>query len=221
MPQAAPSARTKLGRHPERGTFDRETIDAILDEGLVCHVGFVHDGAPVVVPTLHARILDAVYLHGSPVSRMMRSLAGGCDVCLTVTLLDGLVLARSAFEHSVNYRSVMVFGRARLVEEEDEKMAALRAFTEHVMPGRWADVRPPDQRELEATTVLALSMDEASAKVRSGPPGDDAAVEGTDVWAGWVPLRLEPGTPIAATSVPESVAVPRYLAGLGRDGADG
>lgn len=211
MPKSAPSPRTRLARHPERGTFDRARIDAILDEALVCHVGFVHEGAPVVVPTLHARVGDTLYLHGSPASRMLTTLAGGCELCLTVTLLDGLVLARSVFDHSVNYRSVMVFGRARPVDDPAEKLVALEAVTEHVAPGRWGDARTPNARELAVTAVLALPLEEVAAKVRAGPPGDDAAAEGTEVWAGVVPLRTVAGRPEAAAGVPEGREVPAYL----------
>lgn len=214
MPQNAPSARTRLRRHPERGAFDRAAIDAILDEALACHVGFVHDGAPVVVPTLHVRVDDRLYLHGSPLSRMLSALADGVEVCLTVTLIDGLVLARSAFDHSVNYRSVMVFGRARPVDDPAEALAALEALTEHVLPGRWAEVRTPDGREMEATTVLAVPLAEASAKVRSGPPGDDSAAEGTGVWAGVVPLRLVAEEPQPAASVPGSLEPPASVEAL-------
>ncbi|HKI58103.1 MAG TPA: pyridoxamine 5'-phosphate oxidase family protein [Trueperaceae bacterium] len=216
MPGRPVSARTRLKRHPERGAFDRATIDAILDEALVCHVGFVEDGTPVVVPTVHARVGDVVYLHGSPASRMLTTLAGGCELCLTVTLVDGLVLARSAFDHSVNYRSVMAFGKARLVTDAAEKLAALEAVTEHMVPGRWAELRPPNGRELDATIVLAVPLDEASAKVRSGPPADDSAREGTDVWAGVVPLVLDAGRPEPAAGVPAGLAPPAYLGALTR-----
>ncbi len=211
MRQPPASARTQLRRHPERGAHDRATIDAILDEGLVCHVGFVADDAPVVVPTLYARVGDAIFLHGSPVSRMLTRIATGVELCLTVTLLDGLVLARSVFDHSVNYRSVMVFGRAHVVADPEQKMAALEALTEHVTPGRWGDARLPNVRELEATTVLALPLEEASAKVRAGPPGDDVRAEGTAVWAGVVPLRTVAGEPQPAVGVASGAPLPAYL----------
>lgn len=172
MPTRARSARTRVRRLPKRGVYERGTIAAILDEGVVGHIGFVHDGQPAVIPTLYARVEDLVYIHGSAASRMLRTLTGGADFCLTVTLLDGLVLARSAFHHSANYRSVVVFGRARLVADRTEKLAALEAFAEQIVPGRWAEVRPPNARELKATTVLALPLTEASAKIRSGPPSD-------------------------------------------------
>jgi uncharacterized protein len=204
--------RTKLRRLPARGRHDRDTLDAILDEALVCHLGFVHDGRPAVIPTLHARHDDEVYLHGSAASRALRTLSQGVDVCLTVTLVDGLVLARSAFHHSINYRSAVIYGTARPVIDPDEKNTALEAFTEKVLPGRWEHVRWPTRKELKATSVLALPIDEASAKIRTGPPIDDDEDYALDVWAGTVPLetralaphpdeRLAPGTP-----VPEHVA---------------
>lgn len=221
MPQPAPSARTRLDRHPERGAFERATIDAILDEALVCHVGFVQKETPVVVPTVHARVGDVIYLHGSPVSRMLTTLADGCLVCLTVTLLDGLVLARSAFDHSLNYRSVMVFGTARPVDDAAEKLAALEAITEHMVPGRWTELRATTARELEATAVLAVPLGEASAKVRTGPPGDDSEREGTGVWAGVVPLSLAAGEPVPAAGVPPLLEPPAFLAGRARPRSDG
>jgi nitroimidazol reductase NimA-like FMN-containing flavoprotein (pyridoxamine 5'-phosphate oxidase superfamily) len=210
MTEARPTTRTRVRRIPERGVYDRAAIEAILDEGLLCHVGFVHDGQPVVIPTLYARVGDVVYVHGSAASRTLRTLAGGSDVCLTVTLLDGLVLARSAFHHSANYRSVVIFGRARLVEEADEKLTALEAFAEHIAPGRWADVRPPTALELKATKVLALPLVEASAKVRSGPPIDDDEDYSRDTWAGVIPLHLAAGEPDTDARVPRGVAVPDY-----------
>src|SRR5688500_10061583 len=165
----APSDRTRVRRVPQRGVYERETVDAILDETLISHVGFVHEGQPVVIPTLHARLGDRLYRHGSAASRMLRTLQKGVPVCATATLVDGLVLARSAFHHSINYRSVVVFGRARPVEPEPERLRALELFTEKLVPGRWAEVRPPTKQELKGTKVLSLPLDEASAKVRSGP----------------------------------------------------
>jgi nitroimidazol reductase NimA-like FMN-containing flavoprotein (pyridoxamine 5'-phosphate oxidase superfamily) len=190
------TTRTKLRRLPKRGTHDRPTIDAILDEALISHVGFVHDGKPAVIPTLHARVGDEVLIHGSAASRMLRALATGIDACLTATLIDGLVLARSAFHHSINYRSVVLYGTARLVEEPDERERALEAFTERLVPGRWAEVRWPTRKELKATTVLRLPIEEGSAKVRSGPPIDDEPDYALDVWAGVVPLTLTRGVPV-------------------------
>jgi uncharacterized protein len=183
--------RTKLRRVPQRGVHDRETIDSILDEALVCHVGFVHDGHPAVIPTLHARVGDEVFVHGSAASRMIRTLASGIEVCLTVTLIDGLVLARSAFHHSVNYRSVVLYGTAQPVTEPDEKERVLEAFTEKLVPGRWPNVRWPTRKELKGTSALRLPIREGSAKVRTGPPIDDDEDYALDAWAGVLPLRTE------------------------------
>ena len=191
----APSTRTRIRRVPNRADYSRETIDAILDEALVAHLGFAIDGQPYVIPTLHARVGDVVYVHGSAASRAIRGLTGGLDACLTVTLLDGLVLARSAFHHSMNYRSVVVLGEARPVEGADERLAALEAFTERVVPGRWDEVRPPTPQELKGTRVLAFDLGEASAKVRTGPPVDDDEDYERDVWAGVIPLALTAGPP--------------------------
>ncbi|MBV8518511.1 MAG: pyridoxamine 5'-phosphate oxidase family protein [Acidobacteria bacterium] len=188
--------RTRVKRLPKRGAYDRATIDAILDEALICHVGFVVDGAPVVIPTIHWRDGDELYFHGSAASRMLRTLRDGVEACVTVTLLDGLVLARSAFHHSMNYRSVVVFGRARLVDEREEKLRALDRLVEHVVPGRSALVRGPNESELRQTLVLALPIAEASAKIRTGGPIDDAEDYALPVWAGVVPLTLTKGTPI-------------------------
>ncbi|HEX7957698.1 MAG TPA: pyridoxamine 5'-phosphate oxidase family protein [Pyrinomonadaceae bacterium] len=207
----SPTARTTLRRLPKRGSFERQTVNEILDEGFVCHVGFVADGQPFVIPTAYGRVGDRLYLHGAKSSRMLKALAAGADVCVTVTLVDGLVLARSAFHHSINYRSVVVFGRARAVEDEGEKTAALEAFTEHIMRGRWAEVRWPDAQELAATTVLALPLAEASAKVRTGPPVDDEEDYALPVWAGVLPLRVEPGEPEADPRLPEGTPLPGYV----------
>ena len=185
--------RTRVRRVPARGVFDRAAIYAILDEAFVCHVAFAVDGQPYAMPTGYARQGDALYLHGSAASRMVRQLSAGVDVCVTVTIVDGLVLARSAFHHSMNYRSVVVLGRARLVTGRDEKLAAMRCFTDHVVPGRWAEVRPITDQELKGTAVLALPIEEASAKVRTGPPLDDAEDLEWPVWAGVVPLGTTVG----------------------------
>jgi nitroimidazol reductase NimA-like FMN-containing flavoprotein (pyridoxamine 5'-phosphate oxidase superfamily) len=189
----APSTRTRIRRVPNRADYSRETIDAILDEALVAHLGFAIDGQPYVIPTLHARVGDLVYVHGSSASRAIRSLTGGLPACLTVTLLDGLVLARSAFHHSMNYRSAVVLGQARPVEGTEERLAALEAFTERLVPGRWDEVRPPTRQELKGTRVLAFDLDEASAKVRTGPPVDDDEDYELEVWAGVIPLAVSPG----------------------------
>jgi nitroimidazol reductase NimA-like FMN-containing flavoprotein (pyridoxamine 5'-phosphate oxidase superfamily) len=194
---AAASSRTRVRRLPERGRYDREALEAVLDAGMVAHLGFVADGQPFVIPTLHARVDDEVYVHGSAASRTLRTLAGGFPACLTVTLLDGIVLARSVFEHSMNYRSVVVLGHATPVVEPDEKLAALEAFTEKLLPGRWNEARQPTAKELKATSVLRLPLDEASAKIREGGPEDgDTPDAELEVWAGHVPLvvtALEPG----------------------------
>ena len=200
------TARTQLRRYPVRGLFDRAAVYRILDEGFVCHVAFVADGQPYAIPTAYARVGDTVYLHGSAASRMLRSLGAGVDVCVTVTLVDGLVLARSAFHHSMNYRSVVVLGRARLVTAAEEKVEALRAFTNHIVPGRWEELRPVTETELAATSVLALPIEEASAKVRTGPPKDDEEDLDWPVWAGVVPLRLTPGTAAPDDHVRRDVA---------------
>ena len=203
--------RTRLKRLPKRGRFDRDVINAILDEAFFCHVGFVVDGQPYVIPTGFARIGDDLMIHGSAASRMMRNLGAGVDVCVTVTLVDGLVLARSAFHHSVNYRSVVILGRAELVAGDDAKSAALEAFTEHIIRGRWADVRWPTELELKATTVLRLPITEASAKIRTGDPVDDDEDYALDVWAGVLPLRIEAGTPIDDTKLNSGIEVPEYV----------
>jgi nitroimidazol reductase NimA-like FMN-containing flavoprotein (pyridoxamine 5'-phosphate oxidase superfamily) len=204
---------TRVRRHPERGLYEREAIAAILDEALFCHVGFVVEGQPYVIPTIHARAGDVVYLHGSTASRMLRTLAEGVDVCVTATLLDGLVLARSVYNHSMNYRSALVLGRARAVTDADEKLAALETIVEHVVPGRWQDARLPTDKELAATSVLALGLDEASAKVRSGPSKDFADDVELPIWAGVIPLSLVAGVAETDASVPDGVALPPYAGG--------
>jgi nitroimidazol reductase NimA-like FMN-containing flavoprotein (pyridoxamine 5'-phosphate oxidase superfamily) len=209
----APTDRTRVRRVPARGQYERETVDAILDEALISHVGFVHDGAPVVIPTLHARLRDRLYLHGSAASRMLRTLERGAPVCVTATLVDGLVLARSAFHHSVNYRSVVVFGHARAVEPQEERLKALELFTEKLVPGRWADVRPPTRQELKGTKVLSLPLDEASAKVRTGPPIDDDEDYDLPVWAGVLPLETAVAPPVPDPRLDAAVETPGYVAG--------
>jgi nitroimidazol reductase NimA-like FMN-containing flavoprotein (pyridoxamine 5'-phosphate oxidase superfamily) len=189
------SDRTRVRREPARGAYDRATIDAILDEGIVCHLGFVHDGQPYVIPTLYGRVRDELYVHGSSASRMLRTLKDGVAACVTVTLVDGIVLARSIFNHSINYRSVVVLGRAVAVDDVDEKVSALEAFSARLLPGRWSQARPPTATELKATSILRLPLDEASAKVRIGPPKDDEADHDWPVWAGVIPLSLTAGPP--------------------------
>jgi nitroimidazol reductase NimA-like FMN-containing flavoprotein (pyridoxamine 5'-phosphate oxidase superfamily) len=211
MPTTAPSPRVRVRRVPKRGFYDRAQIDAILDEALISHVGFVHEGRPAVIPTLHARVGDEVLLHGSAASRMLRALGQGVDVCLTATLIDGLVLARSAFHHSMNYRSVVLYGTARPVTGDERLEQALEAFTEKLVPGRWADVRWPTQQELKGTAVLALPIAEGSAKVRTGPPIDDDEDYALDVWAGVVPLRLQPSPAEPDPQLRDGIPRPSYV----------
>lgn len=206
--------RVRVRRYPERGAYDRATVDSILDEALVCHLGFVHDGQPYVIPTLHARVGGTVYVHGSAASRMLRTLAAGVPVCLTVTIVDGLVLARTAYNQSANYRSAIVLGTARLVDDPDEKLRALEAFTEQLVPGRWAEVRPPSASELKATTVAALPLEECSAKVRSGQPGDSGKDLDYPVWAGVVPLAVRAGEPVPAPDLAAGLEPPAYALDL-------
>lgn len=199
-----------MGRHPERGRGDRALIAAILDEALICHVGFVVNRYPAVIPTIHARSDSTLYLHGSTASRMLQAVPGA-EVCVVATLVDGIVMARSAFNHSMNYRSVVVYGRPWLVTDPLEKMAAFETLVEHVASGRWADARRPTPAEMAATTVLALSLDEASAKVRTGPPNDDQADLQLAAWAGVVPLGIEVGSPEPDPALPPATAVPDYV----------
>jgi uncharacterized protein len=196
MDNYTPTARTKIRRLPRRGNYDKLTVHAILDQGYICHVGFAVDAQPYVIPTVYARADATLYIHGSAVSRMLRTLAQTVPVCITVTLLDGLVLARSAFHHSLNYRSVVMIGNARLVDDEDEKMRALHLITNHVVPARWEEARTPNERELRQSSVLALPLEEVSAKIRSGPPVDDDEDYALPIWAGVVPVETRLGNPI-------------------------
>ena len=216
MSEFTPTERTQVKRLPKRGKYDHETVYGILDAGFVCHVGFNADGQPYVIPTNYGRAGDTLYLHGSAASRMLRTLSGGVPVCVTVTHVDGLVLARSAFHHSVNYRSVVILGTARLVEDPTEKMAALRIFTEHVMKGRWDDVRQPTEQELKGTTVLALPLEEVSAKVRTGGPVDDEADYALPVWAGVLPLETVAQPPQADARLKTGTPLPAYLKNYSR-----
>jgi uncharacterized protein len=217
MNEFRPTERTRVRRLPDRGAYDTGTVFPILDEGLICHVGFVVEGQPFVIPTGYARVEDTLYIHGSAASRMLRTLAEGIEVCVTVTLLDGLVLARAAFHHSMNYRSVVILGRATLVEDRTEKIKALAAFTEHIVRGRWNDVRLPTELELKATTVLALPLAEVSAKVRSGPPKDDEADYNLLIWAGVVPLPVVPSAPITDPRLIVGIEPPAYAKKYSRD----
>lgn len=211
MENFTPTARTQVKRLPKRASYDRDVVFKILDEGFVCHAGFVADGQPFVIPTNYGRAGDVLFLHGSAASRMLRTLSEGVPVCVTVTHVDGLVLARSAFHHSVNYRSVVILGTARMVEDAAEKMQALRAFTEHVMRGRWAEVRPPSEQEMKATSVLALPLEEVSAKMRTGGPVDDEGDYAMPVWAGVLPLRPTPLEPIPDARLHADTPVPAYV----------
>jgi nitroimidazol reductase NimA-like FMN-containing flavoprotein (pyridoxamine 5'-phosphate oxidase superfamily) len=204
----SPTPRTKLKRHPERGSYDPVTVYAILDEALVCHMGFVAGGQPYVLPTTYGRAGDRLFVHGSAASRALDVVGSGVPMCVTVTLLDGLVLARSAFKHSMNYRSVVMLGTATVVGERADKVEALRTIVDHVVPGRWDSVRPPTEKELKATTVLCLPLTEVSAKIRSGPPLDDAEDYGLPGWAGEIPLRLRPQAPIGDPHLPPQTRAP-------------
>jgi uncharacterized protein len=204
----SPTERTRVVREPHRGSFDRDSIYKILDEGFVCHVGFAVEGQPYVIPTMFARVGDAIYFHGSAASRLLRGVSGGLAVCVTVTLIDGLVLARSVFNHSMNYRSVVALGKATLVDAAEEKIAALRAFTEKILPGRWDDARQPNEKELKATSILRLPLSEVSAKMRTGDVQDDEEDYALPVWAGVLPIRLAASEPIRDARCDESLAVP-------------
>ena len=211
MPDSyVPTERTQIVREPQRGVYDRAVIYEVLDEGFVCHVGFTVDSQTYVIPTMYARVGDFVYFHGSAASRMLRNLSNGLPVCITVTLTDGLVLARSVFNHSMNYRSVVALGTASLVDDSTEKLNALHAFTEKILPGRWNDARQPNEKELKAPSILKLPLTEVSAKVRVGPVEDDADDYALSVWAGIVPLRIVADTPIRDERCDPSLPIPSY-----------
>ena len=211
MPEhVATSDRTRIVREPQRAVYDRELIYNILDEGFVCHVGFTADGQTFVIPTMYARVGDALYFHGSAASRMLRGVSTGLNVCITVTLADGLVLARSVFNHSMNYRSAVALGNASIVDEPEEKLDALRAFTEKILPGRWSDARQPNEKELKATSILRLPLTEISAKVRTGGVEDDAEDYALPVWAGIVPLRLVAEAPLRDERSDPALPTPAY-----------
>lgn len=205
-----PTAKTKLKRIPKRGNFERETIYQILDEAFICHIGFTVENQTFVIPTGYARDGENLLIHGSAASRMMRNLSKGIDVCVTVTLIDGLVLARSAFHHSMNYRSVVIFGNAELIENEAEKYEALRLFTEHIVKNRWNEIREPNAKELKGTTVLKLPITESSAKIRTGNPVDDEADYDLNVWAGVIPLKINAGKPIDDERLKKGIDTPEY-----------
>jgi len=212
----APTPRTEVRRLPERAAYDRDTINAIIDEALTCHIGLIDNGSPVVIPTIHARIGNTLYFHGSPASRMLRSMKQGIEVSVAITILDGLVVARTPFAQDLNYRSVIAFGEARMVDEPDEKLAALKAITDHMTPGRWEDSRPSTEKEIRATLVLAVPLDEVSAKIGADPPEDEEEDLGLTFWAGVVPLTLVAGKPIPAEGV--DWPAPDYLVTYARPG---
>jgi nitroimidazol reductase NimA-like FMN-containing flavoprotein (pyridoxamine 5'-phosphate oxidase superfamily) len=207
---SAPSPRTRLVREADRAVYDRAAAYKILDEGFICHVGFVVDGQPFVIPTGYGRVGDNLYIHGSAASRMLRRVDEGVPVCVTVTLLDGLVLARSIFNHSMNYRSVVILGTARAVTDPKEKLEALRLLSEHILPGRWAEARQPNGKELKATLVMRLPIEEFSAKVRQGPPIDDEEDYAFPAWAGVIPLTLVAGEPIDDARLMPGLSPPEY-----------
>jgi hypothetical protein len=206
-----PTQRTRVIREPERGVYDREAAYRILDEGFICHVGFLFDGQPFVIPTSYGRKDANLYIHGSAASRMLRQMKEGVAVCVTVTLLDGLVIARSVFNHSMNYRSLVILGKATLVDDAEEKLTALRVLSEHILPGRWDDARQPNERELKATSVLRVAIEEFSAKVRTGPPIDDAEDLAFPTWAGVLPLEMKAGEAIGDPKLEPKREVPEYL----------
>ena len=206
-----PTARTRVVREPHRGVYDRATAYQILDEGFICHVGFVLDGQPFVIPTAYGRVGDNLYIHGSAASRMLRNLDKGISVCVTVTLLEGLVLARSIFNHSMNYRSVVVLGTAMAVTKPEEKLEALKSLSEHILPRRWAESRQPNEKELKATLVMRLPIEEFSAKVRQGPPIDDEEDYSFPTWAGVIPLEMVPGAPENDPRLDPKTPVPAYV----------
>ncbi len=210
------TGRTRVRRHDDRASYDRATAYSIIDEALYCHVGFLREGGPTVIPTIHARDGDRLFLHGSPASTMLRTLSAGVDVCIAITLLDGLVLARSVFNHSMNYRSVIIYGRAAPLTDPDEKLRSMEILTERVLPGRWADARHPSDSEFRTTLMLAVPLEEASIKSRSGPPEDEAGDYNLDVWAGVIPLRLCSGEPIPDPRLAPGIETPDYVIGYRR-----
>ena len=220
MTQMSQTERNTVRRLPKRGVYERERIYEILDEGLICHVGFVVDAQPFMIPTGYVRIGDSLCLHGSKASRMLKALKDGVEACITVTVLDGLVLARSAFHHSMNYRSVVIFGKASVVNDDAEKMEVLRAFSEHIIPGRWAEAREPNRNELNATLVVSLPLNEASAKVRVGPPVDDEEDYDLPGWAGELPRRLVATEAVSDPRLPENIGLPEYVQNYRRANPD-
>jgi uncharacterized protein len=213
---SAPTPRTRVVREPQRAVYDRSVVNRILDEGFICHVGFSVAGHPFVIPTSYGRHEDVLYIHGSAASRMLRNVSGGIPMCVTVTLIDGLVLARSIFNHSMNYRSVVVLGTGTAIEDREEKLAALRLLSEHIVPGRWNEARQPNEKELKATTILRVPIQEFSAKVREGPVVDDEEDYAFPVWAGVLPINLVTGDPINDSRLDEKISIPEYVKNYSR-----
>lgn len=211
MSEFTKTSLNQIKRLPKRGEYDREAIYRILDEGLICHVGFLEGDQPFIIPTIHARVGEAVVLHGAKASRMLKHAQAGQAMCVTVTLVDGLVLARSVFHHSINYRSVVLFGRGEMIEAEEEKLRALEAVTEHIMPGRWQEARQPNRQELAATTVVKIPIDSASAKIRVGPPGDDEEDYALPIWAGVLPIQQQTLRPVSDPRLNDGIPVPEYV----------
>jgi uncharacterized protein len=205
------TSQNRIKRKPKRGLYDRESIYQILDEALICHVGFVENKQPYVIPINFARVEDTILLHGAKASRLLKHIGAGHAVCVEVTLVDGLVLARSVFNHSINYRSVVLFGRGRTIEEDQEKLDALKAITEHVIPGRWREARLPNRKEMNATSVVSIKIDQASAKIRSGPPGDDEADYVLPIWAGVLPLQEVSLSPVRDELMAPDIVLPEYV----------
>ena len=203
--------RTRVRRISDRGHYDQDTIYPIIDEAMICHVGFIQNNNPVVIPTIHARLGNTLYIHGSGASRMLKVITNQNNICVTISLIDGIVLARSAFHHSMNYRSVVIFSSGRKIDDPEEKLNALKAVSEHLIPERWDDVRQPNQKELDATTVIAISLEEASAKVRTGPPSDDEDDYKLSVWAGVLPITLIKEELIPDPVLPDKIDIPNYL----------
>ncbi|MGA8263357.1 MAG: pyridoxamine 5'-phosphate oxidase family protein [Ignavibacteriaceae bacterium] len=211
MSEPQPTERTKVNRLAKRGFYDKATIFSILDEGIICQVGFIFNGRPFIIPTAYVRLNDFIYIHGAKSNQMINAINNGSEACFTVTLLDGYVLARSAFHHSMNYRSVVMFGKGKIVEDQQEKINALKAFTEHVMPGRWDDVRKPSEKELYATGVLRFPIEEASAKIRTGPAVDDKDDYELNVWAGVLPVKTMFAEPQRDERLKKEIVEPDYL----------
>jgi hypothetical protein len=205
------SHRSKINRLPSRGYYDKETINQIIDEALFCHVSFVHNNQPYIIPTIHARMNDRIVLHGAKGSRLLKHIAEGNEICIAITLMDGLVLARSVFHHSMNYRSVVIFGKGKLLENKVEKLEALKTITEHLIPDRWEDARKPNEKELNATTVVSIDIDEASAKIRTGPPIDDEEDYNLPVWAGVIPILQKFDSPENDPKLNEDIVLPNYI----------